>query len=270
MKKYTRADLERSRKVKPFILALLRKYGIRLSKELGQHFVVDRRILRHIVEEIPKLSIRPRVLEIGSGIGLLTRELARRRRTFAIDIDLTLLRIARKEVLQGLDVGLIGADALEFYPPKYTSVIAGNIPYSISGPLLYRLMEDRKRLPAVMTVQKEFAEKALAPPGTREATATSILVHNVYEPKIVAIFPPESFFPKPKVRSAIIVLKPKPERCNYRLLKRLVKLAFTAPNRKLKNTLSGEVDLPKELRYKRPRELSLDERCEIVKLYAGK
>ncbi len=267
MRRYSRVDLERSRKVRTFIKTVLRKYGVTLSKDLGQHFVVDRNLLNEMIKAVYTLSIRPVVFEIGTGIGLLTRELARRRKTYSIDIDFTLLRIAKREVLTGLDAELIGADALEFYPPKGSNVVVGNIPYSISGPLIYRLMEDRHKPPAVLTVQKEFAEKITAKPGTREATSTSVLLWNVYEPKIIASFPPESFFPRPKVRSAIIVLKPKPEKCNYRILKRLTKIAFVSPNRKLKNTLSSIMDVPKRFASKRPRELSLDERCELVRLY---
>ncbi len=260
MRRYSYVDRERSRKMRGFIRALLRKYGIRLEKEKDQHFVVDRVLLRKLSSSVEA----PTIYEIGTGFGILTRELAKRSFVYSIDISLEFLKIAKREVLEGYDVELIGGDALKIYPPVGISEIVGNIPYSISGPLIYRLMEDFGRPRAILTVQKEFAEK-ISSIGSRNTTATSVLVHNLYEPKIIGVFPPESFYPKPKVWSAILLLEPREERCNYRILKKIVKKAFSSPNRKLKNLLDFFV--PQDLAHKRPRELSLEERCSLVRGY---
>ncbi len=180
---------------------------------LGQHFLANPGVLRKIVSAV---APRPEdvIVEAGAGRGVLTSELARQAgRVVAVEKDERLVPGLRQampanvEVVQGdilaLDLrailGRAGVPALR---------LAGNIPYSISSPLLFKVLDERRALSdATLLVQKEVAERVIAGPGTKDYAPLGILLRNEFEARIAFLVAPGSFSPPPKVQSALLVLK---------------------------------------------------------------
>ena len=186
---------------------LLERHGLRPTKSLGQNFLIDGNILRLIAEAGgagPGVS----VLEVGPGLGVLTRELAERgARVTALEKD-ERLRAVLAETLAGLDVQLVWGDALDFeyaaLPPG-TRVIA-NLPYYISTALLTRFMTSGSVVSATVLVQREVAERLGAAPGQDGYGYLSALTSLHGTVKIVRDVPKGAFFPAPDVTSSIVRL----------------------------------------------------------------
>lgn len=191
----------------PDVRGLLRRYGLKPDKSLGQNFLVDPASLRKVVEAA-ELTLQDNVLEIGAGLGSLTYDLAAvAAQVTAVEFDRRLIP-ALSEAVGGLpNVRLINDDILsidlgELMNGDEYSVVA-NIPYAITSILIRRLMEapDPSRL-VVLTVQREVAERIVAVPGEMSLLALSVQVYG--RPSIRGWIPPEAFFPRPKVDSAVL------------------------------------------------------------------
>ncbi len=183
---------------------------------LGQHFLANQGVLRKIVGVIDPQA-GDVVVEIGAGLGVLTAALAEKAgRVVAIEKDERLIpglreaMAANVEVIHGdilrIDLGelpkKIGAAALR---------LVGNIPYSISSPLLFRVLDERKVLSdCVFLLQKEVAERVTAGPGSKSYAPLGILLQNEFEARIAFTVAPGSFSPPPKVRSALLTLRRRP------------------------------------------------------------
>lgn len=196
---------------------LLARYGLRPTKSLGQNFLIDGNILRAIAEA-GGAAAGERVLEIGPGLGVLTREMAERgAQVTALEKD-ERLRPVLAETLAGLPVDVVWGDALHFdYAtlPAGTRVIA-NLPYYITGQLLSRFMAAPGIISATVLVQKEVAQRLAAQPADANygfLTALALLHGSV---KIVREVPKGAFFPAPDVTSSVVRLdfdrqKPMPD-----------------------------------------------------------
>ncbi len=187
---------------------------------LGQHFLANEGVLRKIVAAIDP---RPEevIVEIGPGRGALTRLLAARAgRVVAVEKDARLVPDLEKampanvEIVHGdilkTDLGAIGAAAGAGggAPPVR---LVGNVPYSISSPLLFLVLDERAHLSdGVFLLQKEVAERVIAGPGTKSYAPLGILLQNEFEARIAFAVAPGSFSPPPKVQSALLVLKRRP------------------------------------------------------------
>ncbi len=185
----------------------LEKYGIRLRKRLGQHFLVDKNIIQ---KEVALAEIKPAetILEIGPGVGFLTSELLKyAKRVTAIEMDKNLAKILEKE-LPDKKLQIICADALQIDFPEFDKCIS-NIPYEISSKIIIKLGKYKK--PAVLIMQKEFAQRLAAKPGEREYSKISVMSQYYFDSEIVHIVSKKSFFPVPKVDSAIVRLMPRSE-----------------------------------------------------------
>lgn len=193
--------------------SVLRRHGARAATSLGQRFLVDRGVLRSIVEAA-ELSDKDDVLEVGPGPGVLTAQLAKRARSVtAVEIDERMVAVLR-ETLAGHDnVTILRADALDVdlfavgeRPP--TRIVA-NVPYQITTPLLERFLGDDRRPPLVVVlVQQEVARRIVATPSSaKERGFLSVFVQSFADAKIVRRVPPRAFRPAPKVSSAVVVLR---------------------------------------------------------------
>ena len=188
--------------------SLLRRHRIELQHRLGQNFLLDAG-LRDSIADAAELDAGDEVLEVGAGVGTLTIALAARcKRVVAVELDRRLLP-ALHEVLEGRDnVQVVQADILRFDIvaafPNGGEVVAGNIPYNLTGELMRRLL-DRPPRPKKLSlvVQKQVAERWTAATGASLAT---VAVQMFAEPRIVMSVPAESFTPVPKVDSALVVL----------------------------------------------------------------
>jgi 16S rRNA (adenine1518-N6/adenine1519-N6)-dimethyltransferase len=186
----------------------------RPRKRFGQHFLTDRRSLERIAE-----ALEPQpddtVVEIGPGRGALTSLLADRcRRLIAIEIDRDLVRILQEQFRDRTGVEIVEGDALEADWAALAGgsyLLAGNLPYYITTPLIFRILESPMPQRAVLLVQREVAERLVAAPGSRDYGALTVNVQVTATVRMVGRVSAGAFQPKPKVDSAIVLLAPRTE-----------------------------------------------------------
>lgn len=230
---------------------IMKRFGIRPSKGLGQNFLTDKNILHKMVAAA-EIEGKDQVLEVGPGIGTLTRELAARAgKVVAVEIDRRLIPalehavkpLGNVEVVCGSILELdLGALWYRFFSGRVK--VVANLPYYVTSPIIMKLLEEDLPLQrVVIMVQKEVARRMSAQPGNKDYGALSIAVQYHSEPCIVAEVPPAVFFPPPRVDSAIIRLdmQPRPRYAvkDEELLFRLVKAAFGRRRKTLLNALDG-------------------------------
>jgi 16S rRNA (adenine1518-N6/adenine1519-N6)-dimethyltransferase len=235
---------------------LLRRYGLRPDKSLGQNFLVDSAALHRVVEAAD-LSSRDLVLEIGPGLGSLTRFLAvSARRVVAVELDEALLP-PLQEVLSAFDnVHVIQGDILTQDPARLMEdpagagegyIVAANIPYYITSAVIRHLLEARiQPRRVVLTVQREVAERISARPGDMSLLALGVQVYG--EPKIVALIPAGAFYPPPNVDSAVVRIdlfdEPAVPSPYLNTFFRLAKAGFSQKRKTLRNAMAGGLARP--------------------------
>ena len=228
------------------VSGLMKEFGLRPDKRLGQNFLIDRAALWRIVDAAG-ISEEDEILEIGPGLGNLTRLLAARaKRVVAVEIDQDLIPPLRKVLKPFGNVEVIAGDILELDPAKIAPasryLVVANIPYYITSAIIRHLMESRtKPSRIVLTVQREVAQRICAQPGEMSLLSLSIQVYG--EPAIVARIPAGSFHPAPKVDSAVVRIDLLPEpRIPEDVIPQffeLAKAAFTQKRKKLRNSLAA-------------------------------
>ena len=189
--------------------SLLRRHRITLQRRLGQNFLVDPK-LRDLIAEAAAIDANDEVLEVGAGVGTLTVALAPRcRKLIAVELDRNLMP-ALRDVIAGLgNVELVQADILRFDVagtfPSGGEVVAGNIPYNLTGALIPKLLDQLPRPRRLsLVVQKEVAERWTA---TTAASLATVAVQVFALPRIVMTIPASSFTPVPKVDSCLVILE---------------------------------------------------------------
>jgi 16S rRNA (adenine1518-N6/adenine1519-N6)-dimethyltransferase len=218
-------------------------HGLWLNTKLGQHFLEDLEILQKIVDAA---DIQPsdHIVEIGPGIGVLTKGLLEKaRRVTAIELDTRLVPLLR--IYTNLDPKLevVNGNALHYSMPNEPYKIVANIPYHITSPLLHHVFLESKIQPTSMTllIQREVAEKIC---DTKKAGLLTILVHLFGTPKIITHVPPKAFLPPPKVDSSVLHIacfdKPIADAETIQEVFRLTKMAFTHKRKKLNNSLGKQ------------------------------
>lgn len=231
---------------------LLDRYGFRFSKALGQNFLINPTVCPRMAQASGADSVGG-VLEIGPGIGVLTRELAARAdKVVAVELDQRLLPVL-EETLQNTDrVKVIHGDVLkldleallrEEFQGMPVAVCA-NLPYYITSPIIMNLLESRLPFTTItVLVQKEAAQRLCARPGTRECGAVTLAVQYYAEAEILFPVSRGSFLPSPKVDSAVMQLRVRKEPfCRVKdegCLFRLIRAAFGQRRKTLCNALTG-------------------------------
>lgn len=227
------------------------------KRRLGQHFLFDPSILKRIID-VAGINHDDTVVEIGPGLGRLTRMLSQvASRVIAIEID-TYLYNRLKEELKDIDnILLIHGDALRF-PYNYLEPfkVVANIPYYITTPIIFKLLEYRENLISMtVTIQKEVAQRIVAVPGTKDYGVLSVIMQYYGEPSLKFIIPRGAFRPPPDVDSAVvridILREPKVKVMDEGIFFRVVKAAFGQRRKTLSNALkplvSGDIkDIIKE------------------------
>ena len=225
----------------------LAELPVRPSRRYGQHFLIHRNVLDAIIDLL-ELGSDDEILEIGPGLGFLTRSLvAPARNVWAVEVDPHLVDYLQKSPWEGSSkLHLIHGDILDVdlnaILPQRKIKLAGNLPYNIAAPVLFRLIEERDRFSLmVLMLQKEMAERIRARPGTKAFGSLSVWwqVHG----EILGRVPvsPEAFFPRPKVQSMILKLRffPRPLAPARDLdsLRKIVRAAFRQRRKTLGNSL---------------------------------
>ena len=216
-------------------------------KRLGQNFLIDPNIVRKIVATAD-LSPADTVFEIGPGRGVLTEALSRAvRRVVAVEIDPQLHRLLQDRQSDWPNVQLVCADALT-YPLETVptgAIVVANLPYYLSTPLLFRLLEQRHRFPRlVLMLQNEVADRLVAKAGTADYGILSVMAQ--YAAEITKVFrvSAQCFRPRPEVGSAVVSLRTKKETVlsleEESTFARLVKSAFAHRRKTLVNSLRDE------------------------------
>ena len=233
--------------------SLMRDYGIKPKKGLGQNFLVDETYLRKIAESA-QLDRNTCVLEIGAGMGNLTRHLAAAaRQVTAVEIDRQLILILKKITRDFENVRIVQGDIMEIPVGDLMDasgyVVAANIPYYITSALIRYLLESKAKPGAiVLTIQREVAQRICEKAGGLSLLALSVQVYGV--PKIAFHIPAGAFYPEPKVDSAVLIVdvykQPLIPREQLDDFFRLTKAAFSQKRKMLHNTLGGAQGLSKE------------------------
>jgi 16S rRNA (adenine1518-N6/adenine1519-N6)-dimethyltransferase len=232
---------------------LLRDYGLRPDKSLGQNFLQDDTALRKIIS-VSKIAATDTVLEIGPGLGSLTRYLALSAKyVVAVELDKSLLPILSSVVKGFENVRVVQGDILkiniaEWFRSDSYQVVA-NIPYYITSAIFRHLLESQpKPKSIVLTVQKEVAQRICAEPGDMSLLALSVQVFG--RPEIVADIPSEAFYPAPDVDSSVIRLEissdPAIPTTQLDYFFRLAKAGFGQKRKTLRNSLSAGLSISAE------------------------
>ena len=239
---------------------LCARYDFSLSKGFGQNFIINPGVCPRIAEAS---GIGPGwgALEIGPGIGVLTEQLAERAdKVVSVEVD-TRLQPLLAETMAGhpnfklvlgdvLKVDLAALLKAEF--PGMPVAVCANLPYYITSPILMRLLEERLPIRSItVMVQKEAAQRLCAAPGTRQAGAISYAVAYYAAPELLFTVQPGSFYPAPKVTSAVIRLTlhdtppVQPANGDERGLFRLIRAAFSQRRKTAANAVAAGLGLPK-------------------------
>lgn len=225
---------------------ICKRFDIKMSKKLGQNFLIKRGIVDEIVHAA-ELTIGEPVLEVGPGIGTLTQGLAQSGADVtAIELDRRLLEVLDTTLASYDNVRIIHGDVLKLDLPMIMNQkpfkVVANLPYYITTPIIMSLLESKlpiERL--VVMVQKEVALRMVAKPGTKDYGALSVAVQYYTEPDIVLDVPPKSFLPAPAVTSSVIrcVLRDKPpvDVIDEKLFFRVVKAGFAQRRKTFANTM---------------------------------
>lgn len=222
----------------PELRRISSQYGFAQKKRLSQSFLIDERVLSR--EASYANSKGKTILEIGPGFGFLTKKLAEAgaKEIVAVEKDPRLIPVLENE--PGLaNLKLINADFLEMKPAKF-DIIISNVPYSISSPILFKLAE-MKFERAILCLQKEFVERLLATPGTKDYSRLSITSQACFKMKLLEKVPRSAFHPPPKVDSAIIELIPTGEKLDEKT-GGLVQLLFQHRKKTLKAALADSAE----------------------------
>ncbi|MEW6083028.1 MAG: 16S rRNA (adenine(1518)-N(6)/adenine(1519)-N(6))-dimethyltransferase RsmA [Chloroflexota bacterium] len=265
--------------------AVLKRFGLRADRSLGQNFLQDESALEAIVAAA-QIQTTDSVLEIGPGLGSLTRHLAvAAREVVAVELDGRLLPPLQTILSPNGNVRVLHGDILKLTPGDLIVVqdyiVVANIPYYITSAVIRHLLESRtKPRRIVLTIQKEVAERICAKPGDLSLLALSVQVYG--EPHIAARISAEAFFPKPKVDSAVLCVdilpSPRVEPEVLETFFKLTKAGFGQKRKTLRNSLSAGLKISpaqaEELLQKaniesrrRAETLSIDEWQALCRLY---
>ena len=216
-------------------------------RSLGQHFLIDKNIVHKIVR-LAELQPGETVLEIGPGRGILTDALLDSSGlVVAVELDAALCAHLRATLGRRSNFRLVEGDALTFEYAQVPSpfLVVANLPYYVSTPLLFRLLEDRRRIDRlVLMLQEEVVARLAAAPGGRDYGALSIAAQFYCEVRQAFRVPPTCFRPKPQVGSAVVVLTPLPNPrvsvADEAFFFRVVRAGFAHRRKALPNSLRDE------------------------------
>ena len=241
------------------IKELMRRHGLRFSKTMGQNFIVNPSVCPRMAE-LGGASKEVGVLEIGPGIGVLTRELAQRAgKVVALELDRGLIPLLGETLADFDNVRVLSGDAMKMNLPALLQehfagmrvVVCANLPYYITSPMLMKLLEDRLAVDSItVMVQKEAAARICAPFPSRQAGAITAAVNYYSDPAVLFPVSRGSFLPAPNVDSAVIRLNVRPPKIaviDEKLLFAVIRGSFAQRRKTILNSISAALGLEKSL-----------------------
>ncbi|MGM0378819.1 MAG: 16S rRNA (adenine(1518)-N(6)/adenine(1519)-N(6))-dimethyltransferase RsmA [Bacillota bacterium] len=261
------------------IKKLMNKYNIRFSKSLGQNFLTDEFLIYEIINR-SNLNKEDSIIEIGPGVGVLTKELAQNcKKIVAVEIDDKLIPLLNDTLGDFENIKIINDDILKVDLNKIINnefdnkpKVVANLPYYITTPIIMRFLEEDIDVSEIIVmVQKEVAERMIAKPGNKTYGSLSVAVQYYTDPTIILDVPRDNFIPKPNVDSAVIRLnvkdKPKVDLLDDEFFFKIVKGAFALRRKTLPNSLSkSKINLEKDLIKEVLKDLGIDLRIRGEKL----
>lgn len=238
---------------------ILSRHGFHFSKALGQNFIVNPEVCPRIAYE-SGVDKDMCALEIGPGIGVLTKELAKRaKRVLAVEIDEALPPVLAETLAEFDNVTVLNADVLKIDVLKTARehfgdtpfVVCANLPYYITSPILMKLLEEGCGAESItVMVQKEAAQRIAAKPGTRDCGALTAAIHYYSEPEKLFDVGKNSFVPAPKVDSSVICLKIRKEPPvsvpDEKYFFKVIRASFGQRRKTLANSVSGGLGFTKD------------------------
>ena len=258
---------------------ILDKYHITANKNLGQNFLIDDEAVTGIIDAA-KVSKDNLIIEIGPGLGTLTKELLEKAgKVICIELDKRMMEILEDRFSMYTNFKVINEDVLKVNLKDLiqqekikTAKIVANLPYYITTPIIMKLLEDRLDIETItVMIQKEVADRLVTEPGTGDTGAITYAIHYYTEPKRVLEVPNTAFIPAPKVNSSVIQLEilktPSVKVENEEELFKLIKIAFMQKRKTLINALANSKKYGnKEQIEKVLRELKIDLQIRAEKL----
>ncbi len=232
---------------------LLKRKGLAPNKKLGQNFLVHEHTSRRIVE-LAGLTPQDQIIEVGVGLGALTKPLAAAAaKVIGLELDSGIIRLHQEQQDLPTNVELRHADVLkvdfaELVVPEQRLKIVANLPYSISTPFLFRLIDHADLMDfAVVMLQKEVAHRLLAQPGSKEYGSPTVMLASCANVRLLLKVHPNDFHPRPKIDSVVvrIAFHPQPERVqslppfDRKFFSRVVHAAFGQRRKTLLNALDN-------------------------------
>ena len=262
---------------------IMKKYKIRANKALGQNFLINQNVVDKIVEssDITKEDL---VIEIGPGLGTLTKELLEKAgKVICIELDKKMIKILTDRFSLYENFEVIHGDVLQIRLNKIikeekekngfkSAKIVANLPYYITTPIIMKLLEDRLDLESItVMIQKEVADRLIAIPGEKETGAITYSVYYYATSEGIMEVPNDSFIPEPEITSKVIKLtlrkEPPVEVKSRGVMFKIIKSAFMQRRKTLLNALTNtKVFMSKEEGLRILKELQLDENVRAEKL----
>lgn len=245
------------------VKSIREKYGLQLSKSLGQNFITDRNILEKIIEGAG-VEDGDMVIEIGPGIGVLTAELAQRASfVTAVEIDGRLIPILEETLAEYDNIRIVNQDILKTdlsqiieesrQAGRFTGKvhIIGNLPYYITTPIIMKLLEEQVPADSItVMMQKEVADRIKSAPGSKTYGAISVAVQYYCRVIKVTDVPKEAFVPRPKVESTVLNLEPLDAKAielkDEKAFMRCIKAGFAQRRKTLLNSLASAGGMDKD------------------------
>ena len=235
----------------PSAKAILQRLGLSPRKALGQHFLVGQGVLVRILKAA-EIGEEDMVVEVGPGLGMLTRRLAQQaKRVITVEMDRGLAEALEQELSSYENLEVVCADgrevAVEEMVGEEPYKLVANLPFYAASPILRRFLESgRPPVRAVVMVQREVARRMVAKPGDMSLVSVGTQLYG--HPKIVGYVPPSAFYPQPKVTSAIVRIdvypRPAVDLDDRDAFFALVRAGFSAPRKQLRNALGQGLGIP--------------------------
>ena len=262
---------------------IMKKYGIKANKDLGQNFLINEEVVENLINS-SEISKEDLIIEIGPGLGTLTKELIKRAgKVVCIELDKKMIKILKDRFITSSNLEILNEDVLQVDLNELIkkhkgndnikkAKIVANLPYYITTPIIMKLLEDKLDIESItVMIQKEVADRLIEIPGGKNTGAITYTIYYYCESEKIMEVPNNSFIPEPDVTSEVIKMKlrnkPAVEIENPKVMFMIIKSAFMQRRKTLLNALTNtQVFASKQEGLKILKKLNLDENVRAENL----